>query len=154
MYEKVFNLNISFCSSSTFKDYIKIILRYKSLMAKLINLQTVQDPKGKLTVFERLLHGGIKRVFFIHDPQVEKRGGHRHKETTHALICQSGSVKVYVHNGKKERTYLLNTPEQCLILDPEDWREMYDFSENTILLGISNTYYDTDDYITEPYGEI
>jgi WxcM-like, C-terminal len=120
-------------------------------MSKLINLQTVQDPKGKLTVFERLLSGGIKRVFYIYDPQEEKRGGHRHKETTHALICQSGSIKVVVNNGKKEKTYILNSPEKCLILEPEDWREMYDFASNTILLCISNTYYDPDDYIYESY---
>jgi hypothetical protein len=120
-------------------------------MAKLIKLQTVQDPKGKLTVFERLLPEGIKRIFYIYDSVEQNRGGHRHHETTHALMCVHGSCKVYVNNGTKERTYILNSPEECLILDPKDWREMFDFSTNTILLCASNQYYNPDDYIFERY---
>lgn len=120
-------------------------------MAKLISLQTVQSSNGKLSVFERLLPNGIKRVFYIYDQIREVRGGHRHKETTHAVICLAGSCKVAVNNGSEETTYILDSPESCLILEPQDWREMYDFSENSILLCISNHYYSPDDYIYTPY---
>jgi hypothetical protein len=120
-------------------------------MATLIHLQTIQNPKGKLTVFEKLLSGGIRRVFYIYDAEDEVRGGHRHKYSTHALTCVAGSCKIYVNNGEKEEVFDLNSPEKCLILEPEDWREMYDFDEKTILLCMSNQFYDPDDYINDPY---
>lgn len=121
-------------------------------MAKLIKLNTNEDKSGKLSVFEKVFEDDIKRVFFIYDLKGnEDRGGHRHKESTHALICQSGSCKVLVNDGQNIQTFLLDKPEVCLIVDPNEWREMSDFSENAILLCISNKHYDADDYIFEPY---
>jgi quercetin dioxygenase-like cupin family protein len=120
-------------------------------MATLISLHTIQSPKGKLTVFERLLKEDIKRVFYIYETTEQVRGKHRHKKSTHAIICVSGGCKVYVHNGKDEKIFKINSPEQCLILKPEEWREMYDFEEGTILLCVSNQYFDAEDYIFEPY---
>lgn len=120
-------------------------------MAKIISLQTVQSSDGKLSVFERLLPNGIKRVFYIYDQIGQFRGGHRHKDTTHAIICLSGSCKIEVNNGTEKNTYILDSPELCLLLEPNDWREMYDFTEKTILLCISNQYYNPDDYIYTPY---
>lgn len=122
-------------------------------MPKLIHLQTVQSPNGNLTVFEKLLQGGIKRVFYIYNTKKEVRGRHRHRYSRHALTCVAGKCKVYVNNGKHEEIFELDSPEKCLILEPEDWREMYDFDEKTILLCISNQYYDPDDYIKEPYQD-
>ena len=120
-------------------------------MAKLIQLPTIQDNRGKLTVFQDLLPDGIKRVFYIYDHQEEARGGHRHKNATHALICPIGSCKIYISDGINEQVFMLDSPKKCLILNPEDWRKMYDFSEDTLLLCLSNTIYDPDDYITTPY---
>jgi hypothetical protein len=56
-----------------------------------------------------------------------------------------------VNDGQKIQTFLLDKPELCLIIAPDEWREMSDFSENAILLCISNRHYDADDYIFEPY---
>lgn len=122
-------------------------------MATLIHLQTIQNPKGKLTVFEKLLSGGIRRVFYIYDSENEIRGGHRHKYSSHALICVSGSCKVYVNDGENEKVFELDSPEKCLLLDPKDWRKMYNFDSNSILLCLSNQCYDPDDYITESYPQ-
>ncbi len=123
-------------------------------MAKLIQLPTIQDEKGKLTVFQDLFPDGIKRVFYIYDNQQESRGGHRHNKTTHAIICLVGSCKIYTNNGDYEQTFILDSPHDCLILNPEDWRKMYDFLPNTLLLCISNTEYDPDDYIRKPYKQL
>ena len=49
---------------------------------------------------------------------------------------------------------MLDSPEKCLILNPDDWREMLDLKTNTVLLCISNQYYDPDDYVTVPYADI
>ncbi len=120
-------------------------------MATLVHLQTIQNPKGKLTVFEKMLSGGIRRVFYIYDSEKNIRGRHRHRYSTHAIACISGSCKIYVHNGEKDEIFLLDSPEKCLILEPEDWREMHDLDKKTILLCISNKFYDPDDYVTIPY---
>jgi quercetin dioxygenase-like cupin family protein len=133
------------------KPFTSSLDLHKLLMATLINLQTIQSPKGKLTVFERLLNNDIKRVFYIYETTEQVRGKHRHKESTHAIICVSGGCKIYVNDGNEENIFKINSPEQCLIIKPEEWREMYDFTEGTILLCMSNQYFDIEDYIYQPY---
>lgn len=130
---------------------IKFMGFKKDNMAKIVNLKTIEDSSGKLSVFEKIFDDEIKRVFFIYDFNCQERGGHRHKESTHALICQSGSCKVIINDGINKEIFILNNPKKCLIIEPQEWREMSEFSENTILLCISNRLFDADDYILEPY---
>ncbi len=118
-------------------------------MAKLIQLPTIQDDKGKLTVFQDLFPDGIKRVFYINDHKKESRGGHRHKYATHALVCPVGSCKIYTNVGINDQIFTLDSHQKCLILNPEDWRRMYKFSQDSLLLCVSNTFYDPNDYIVE-----
>ncbi len=80
------------------------------------------------------------------------RGKHRHKKSAHLLVCLTGSCKVYVNNGQQEDLFLLENPSQALYLAPEDWREMYDFSEDCRLFCFSNQHYDPNDYIYIPYS--
>lgn len=120
-------------------------------MAHLLELNTFNSGAGNLTVFEKLIPGTIKRVFYIYGASDIKRGGHRHHKTWNALICLNGSCRVYSNNGQKEDYFMLEDPAQCLILEPEDWHIMDSFSESAILLVLSNEYYDQADYIDEPY---
>ncbi|OIN57564.1 sugar 3,4-ketoisomerase [Arsenicibacter rosenii] len=120
-------------------------------MPQLFYLDTVQSEKGSLTVFENVFSQEIKRVFFIYDAEGKQRGGHRHHLAQVALVCLSGSCKVYVHDGKREYTYWLNHPQKCLLLAPEDWHDMSDFSGGSVLLVASDRLYDEADYIYEPY---
>ncbi len=122
-------------------------------MAQIIYLPTNEDHTGNLTVFEELLPKGIKRVFFIYNNNSEVRGLHRHKESTHALICPVGSCTIFVDNGKSRDAYVLDHPSKCLILEPSEWREIYDLDKDSLLLCISNTLYCKDDYIREPYPD-
>lgn len=120
-------------------------------MPHLIELNTFKSGTGNLTVFEKIIPGTIKRVFYIHGAGKLKRGGHRHHKTWNALICIHGSCRVYSNDGEREEYFLLNDPTSCLILEPKDWHIMDSFSENAILLVLSNEYYDQADYIDEPY---
>lgn len=122
-------------------------------MAKLLHLQTFSSEKGSLTVFEKILPEGIKRIFYIYDAKDQIRGGHRHILAYNALTCVSGNCKVFVNNGEATHTYELNTPDTCLILDPADWHQMYDFSEDAVLLVLSDRFYEKEDYINEKYPE-
>ena len=119
-------------------------------MAYIIDLPTFKDERGSLSVVEKLLPFDIKRFYYIYNV-TDQRGGHRHKKTIQALICLNGSCEIYVDNGKKEEIFLLNTPDKCLIIEPEDWHTMDKFGKNTILLVLASEYYDKDDYIEERY---
>jgi len=119
-------------------------------MAHIIELPTFDDERGSLTVVEKILPFDIKRFYYIYDVS-NKRGGHRHKKTIQALISLGGSCEVYVNDGETETTFILDTPNKCLILDPKDWHTMDNFSKGSTLLVFSSEFYDKDDYIDEEY---
>lgn len=119
-------------------------------MAYIIDLPTFGDDRGNLTVVEKLLPFDIKRFYYIYNVKC-KRGGHRHKKTTQALICLGGSCEIYVNNGKCEEIIILHDPNKCLIVEPTDWHTMDKFSKGSILLVLSSEFYDVNDYIDEEY---
>ncbi len=123
-------------------------------MANLIHLKSVENHDGVLAVFEHLMPGHIERVYFINKvPNSTIRGGHKHKATWQGLVCLQGSCRVYIQEDFNiNRTYTLNSPYSCLLLKPTDWHQMYEFSEDAILLVLANQNYDPDDYIDEPYN--
>ncbi|MEO6686241.1 MAG: FdtA/QdtA family cupin domain-containing protein [Dyadobacter sp.] len=120
-------------------------------MPTLLQLDTFNSDSGNLTVFEKVMPGTIKRVFYIYGASEMSRGGHRHHATWNALICLHGSCHIYSHDGKLEEDFILNNATTCLILEPKDWHVMDSFSEDAILLVLANEYYDRADYIDEPY---
>lgn len=120
-------------------------------MPLLVKLDTFNTGAGNLTVFEKIIPGTIKRVFYIYGAGETQRGGHRHHKTWNALVCIHGSCRIYSNDGEKEEFFVLDNPVSCLILEPKDWHIMDSFSEDAILLVLSNEYYDKADYIDEPY---
>ena len=119
-------------------------------MPHLLNLNTYGTETGKLTVFEKVLNGDVKRVFYIYGvAEGETRASHGHHTATNALVCVAGSCTVYVKNGIDEYGFTLQHPEQCLVLNPGDWHTMSHFSANAVLLVLSDQYYDKADYIHE-----
>ena len=119
-------------------------------MAQLITLPTMTDPRGSLTVIEKVLPFAIERVFFIHDVH-GARGGHRHKKCRMAMVALSGGVEVFVQNLSSEQKFQLTHPGQCLLLEPEDWHSMDHFDRSTSLVVLASMGYDKDDYIYERY---
>ncbi len=119
-------------------------------MAYIIELPTFSDKRGKLTVIEKVLPFEIKRVYYIYETK-DKRGGHRHKKNTQALICLNGSCEIYINDGFKKETVKLDKPSKCLILEPKDWHTMDNFTDGAILLVLASEYYDINDYIDEEY---
>ena len=119
-------------------------------MAYIMELPTFSDARGKLTIIERILPFEIKRFYYVYDVR-SRRGGHRHHKTTQALVALGGSCEVYVDNGITQNTFLLDQADKCLILEPEDWHTMDNFTEGTTLLVFASEYYDVNDYVDEPY---
>ena len=119
-------------------------------MAKMFMLPNFTDKSGKLVVEDKALGFEVKRVFWIHDVK-GLRGGHRHHETQQALVCVSGKCEVFVNNGKDRGTFILDSPNKCLILDPCDWHTMNKFSKGAVLLVMASTHYDKKDYVVDAY---
>lgn len=120
-------------------------------MAKLLNLKTFTDKRGNLTVIEKIIPFDIKRIFYIYGVDDSVRGGHRHHRTIQAAICIRGKCTIFNDDNTKQEEFQLDSPDKCLLLDPEDWHQMHSFSEDAILMVLASEFFDEADYIYEPY---
>lgn len=90
----------------------------------------------------------IKRVFYIFDvPSGVIRGNHANRDSRFILITIKGKCKVCVDNNISQVEFSLNNPKQVLYLDKMLWKQMYDFSDDCILLVVNDKYYCKDEYI-------
>ena len=122
-----------------------------AFLAHIIDLKTFTDKRGNLTVIEKVIPFDIKRVFYIYGVDDSKRGGHRHHKTIQAAICLSGSCKISNDNGVDTNEFLLDSPDKCLLLYPEDFHWMHNFTNDAMLLVLASELFDPKDYIYEPY---
>lgn len=121
-------------------------------MAKLIELQSHQDSRGVITVVEQILPFPIKRIYYMYAMDGSKRGGHRHRKTSQAIICLQGSCSIYCHDGMKEQLISLDNPRKCLILQPADWHRIENVTGQAIVMVLASEEYSAEDYINEPYA--
>lgn len=121
-------------------------------MARLTQLKTFKDPRGSLTVIEKVIPFDIKRVFYIYGVDDSVRGKHRHHKTWQAAVCIKGHCTISNNDGEKRESFLLDNPETCLILEPRDFHSMHDFSPDAVLIVMASTYFDSSDYIYEDYA--
>lgn len=118
---------------------------------KIIEFEDLGDERGNLVVIEgngRDIPFDIKRVFYIYgsDAQVI-RGQHANRETEFLLVNVSGTSKVRIDNGKESQIIELNRPRMGLYLSPMLWKDMYEFSADSVLLVLANRHYDAAEYI-------
>lgn len=119
------------------------------------NIQIVELPKyldvrGNLSVIEELkeVPFKIERVYWIYDvPGGEHRGGHAYKENQEFIVALSGSFDVVLDDGKSKQTFHLNRSYYGLYVPKSYWREMENFSTNSLALVLSSTKYDRCDYV-------
>lgn len=90
----------------------------------------------------------VNRLYYITDvPKNETRGYHSHNDLEQVLICLHGSVTIKVNTPYEEEHVVLNKVNQGLYIGPMVWREMYDFSDDAVLLVLASKHYDEADYI-------
>lgn len=110
------------------------------------------DDRGQLVSLEEFtdIPFRIKRVYYMYDtvPDVV-RGKHAHKSLQQILICIHGSCKVSLDNGTEKKTVFLERPYEGLYISNDMWREMFDFSEDCVLLVFASEIYDESDYIRD-----
>jgi len=117
------------------------------------------DDRGHLVIIEGMkeIPFDIKRVFYIYGSQKDVvRGKHANMRSEFVLINVQGTSKIKVTDGRNEEIYDLNEPHSGVYVPRMLWKEMYDFSEDSILLVLSNEHYDKSEYISdfETYKEI
>ena len=122
---------------------------------KVLNFKDLGDERGKLVVVE----GGmdipfeVKRIFYIYgSDDTVVRGKHANKESEFVLINVAGKSRVRVDDGKETRVVELNKPMMGVYLSKMLWKDMYDFSADSVLLVLASTHYDGNEYIRD-YGE-
>ncbi len=117
----------------------------------IISIPKIEDPRGNLSVIEKdTVPFEIKRVYYLYDvPSGAERGGHSHKEQKEILIALSGSFDVILNDGKQEKTFTLNKPNQGLLIETGIWRELKNFSSGAVCLVIASDVFDEEDYIRD-----
>lgn len=117
---------------------------------KYIKFEKHGDDRGMLVALEQLknIPFDIRRVYYMYDtkPGVT-RGYHAHKTLKQILICVKGSCKIRLDDGVNKETISLSDPSIGLYLESNIWREMYDFSEDAVLMVLASEVYDETDYI-------
>lgn len=118
----------------------------------LIDLPKILDRRGNLTFIEGNRHVPfeIKRTYWIYDvPGGEVRGGHAFREQEEFIVALSGSFDVLIDNGVTKEVFHLNRSYFGLYVPAGMWRQMVNFSTNSLALVLASTTYDCNDYIRD-----
>lgn len=117
---------------------------------KIIELPKFTDPRGNLSFVEQLNHipFEIKRTYWIYDvPGGENRGGHAFRQNQEFIVSLSGAFDVIVDDGEVRKTFTLNRSYYGLYVPAGLWREMENFSTNSLALEFGSIHYNPKDYI-------
>ena len=110
------------------------------------------DDRGQLVSLEEYndIPFRIKRVYYMYNTvEGVVRGKHAHKKLEQILVCISGSCKIKLDNGKETKVVVLEKPYEGLYVSNDMWREMYDFSQDAVLVVFASELYDENDYIRD-----
>lgn len=116
-----------------------------------LSFQQKGDSRGHLVIIEgeKDIPFDIKRAFYIYGSDKDVvRGQHANKRSEFVLINVAGKSKVKVKDGYgKEKVFCLDKPHTGIYIPSMIWKDMYDFSEDSVLLVLASTHYDPKEYI-------
>lgn len=118
----------------------------------IINFGLHGDERGQMVVIEggKSIPFAIKRLFYIYGTDSDAvRGQHANRNSEFVLVNVSGKSKVKVSDGTESFVFELNEPMKGLYIPKMLWKDMYDFSEDSVLLVLANTHYDATEYIRD-----
>ncbi len=119
---------------------------------RIIQLSKFEDPRGNLSFIEEWKHipFKIERSYWIYDvPGGETRGGHAFRKQKEFIVALSGSFDVVIDNGIEKQVFSLNRSYYGLFVPAGLWRQMQNFSTNSLALVLSSTKYNEEDYIRD-----
>ena len=139
--------------------FLSIALRHredvKVELCRLLEFDEKGDERGRLVIVEgaKDVPFEIKRIFYIYGSDRDVvRGKHANRDSEFVLINVSGTSKVMVTDGKQRQIVELIKPRQGVYLPKMVWKEMYDFSPDSVLLVLASTHYDGNEYIRDYDG--
>lgn len=115
-----------------------------------IQLQVHGDERGSLIALEesKNIPFNIKRIYYMFNTQQGiRRGYHAHKKLVQVAITVRGSCKILMDDGSEKANITLDNPAQGLLIEPLVWHEMYEYSEDCVLMVVASDSYDEGDYI-------
>lgn len=119
---------------------------------KFVDFPPLGDDRGSLVALEaeKTVPFIIKRVYYIFGTKEGvSRGFHAHKQLKQVAVCVTGKCRMILDNGHTRVDTWLDSPTKGLIIDEMVWREMYDFSDDCVLLVLASEHYDESDYIRD-----
>lgn len=119
---------------------------------RLIQLQSHGDDRGSLVSLEEETNVPfeIKRIYYLFDTKEKvRRGFHAHKKLKQLAIVLKGSCRFLLDDGKEKIEMLLDNPAQGLYIESFVWREMFDFSDDCVLMVLADSFYDESDYVRD-----
>lgn len=119
---------------------------------RIVDFPKVTDYRGNLSFIEEnnQIPFQIKRVYYLYDvPSGATRGGHAHRELHQVVIALSGSFDVILDDGLHKRSFFLNRPHYGLYIPPKVWRELENFSSNSVALSLVSEVYNESDYVRD-----
>lgn len=121
---------------------------------QLLKLNSIDDSRGSLISLEvyKNIPFEIKRVYYLFSLNSEPRGFHAHKQLKQFILCLSGSCTIKIDDGVTSHEYNLSSPNIGLFINSFEWREMYNFSKDCVILVLASDLYDENDYIRD-YSE-
>lgn len=117
---------------------------------KIIQFPKIENSRGNLSFFEEKnqIPFNIKRVYWIYDvPSGKIRGGHAFKEQRELIVALSGSFDVILDDGENRKVFSLNRSYYGLFVPNGIWRQMNNFSTNSLALVIASTKFNKSDYV-------
>lgn len=121
-------------------------------MYKLLTFKDLGDERGKLVVIEgnQNIPFDIARAFYIYSSDsTVVRGQHANRNSEFVLVNVAGTSKVMITDGTRKEIVELNKPMEAVYIPKMIWKEMYDFSPDSVLLVLANTHYDGSEYIRD-----
>lgn len=118
----------------------------------IIYFNDLGDERGKLVVIEggQAIPFSIERVFYIYDSDdTVIRGQHANRLSEFVLINVAGKSKVRITDGTEEFVVELDKPMMGVYIPKMTWKDMYDFSSDSVLLVLASTHYDANEYIRD-----
>lgn len=117
---------------------------------KICTLQTHGDHRGSLIALEefRNIPFSIKRVYYMFATLADvHRGNHAHHKLRQMAVAVRGTCRFLLDDGREKIRILMDSPSQGILLEPMIWHEIYDFSEDCVLMVLADDLYVESDYI-------
>ncbi|NMP16506.1 FdtA/QdtA family cupin domain-containing protein [Thalassotalea sp. Y01] len=117
-----------------------------------IPFQNFEDERGSLVILESMKNTPFvpQRIYFIYNVSAEQRRGfHAHHKLQQMAFILKGECKILMDDGREKSIETLSDPKEGMLIEPMVWHEMYDFSDDCILMVLADEHYDEGDYIRD-----